>query len=172
MSYDFSIEIDTGGSEPHSIEPYFDDVHPALGDDGFAGNALLTTTGYARCGNYTSNVSGMWMRCLTAALELVPEARKWIGDDDRAWKARNPKSWGDREIETKRLCLRDLASKPCDELAPLLAAAVEWGIEHIAELHEFDPGNGWGNADGAVTYLWDIQRACEQHPKGRLYVSS
>lgn len=175
MSYDFAIEIDTGGDEPHHIEPYFADEHPALGRDGFAGTAVVTATGYARCGNYTSNVSGIWAKCLTAAMEKVPDARKWAGDDDRwAIKEYGPNNYkGEpRTVDTTTLHLRDLAGKECAAIMPLLRAAVEWGVEHIDVLHEFDPPNGWGDADGAVTYLWDIQRACEQHPNGKLYISS
>lgn len=168
MSYDFGINIDTGGAEPHHIEPYFADQHPALG----AGNVMVTEAGYARCGNYTSNVSGMWSKCLTAVLDKHPQFEDYIGEDRRQWiEKHGDDPWKDRPWPTD-LALRDLADLPCRDLAPLLADAVEWGIEHIDELHEFDPSNGWGDADGAMTYLWDIQRMCEAHPNGTLYLSS
>lgn len=181
MSYDFYISVDTGGPERHYIEPYFSDEHPAVRAH-VAENVLVTDQGYARCGNYTSNVSGMWAKCLTAALERVPEARKWIAADAKAFNAsgRTCSRLVDGEWQRNvpmpesadTLCLRDLHGQLCDQLAPLLAAAVEWGVEHLDELHEMDPDNGWGDADGAVTYLWDIQRMCEMHPKGRLEISS
>lgn len=172
MSYDFYIAIDTGGTEEHYIEPFFSDEHPALSSDGIAGVAVVVTErGYSRCGNYTSNVSGMWMKCLTAAAQNATWM-SWAGDDYRRWKKERPDVYADREVDTEHLCLRDLAGKQADQLVPLLRAAVEWGIEHLDELREDNPENGWGNAEGAVTYLWDIQRMCEQHPKGKLRISS
>lgn len=180
MSYDFGIEIDTGGPERHHIEPFFSDAHPAFEGDGMAGNVMVTSSGYSRCGNYTSNVSGIWARCLTAALKADPErAQKYAGHDDVASIMRYGRevtyvdgTKGTREVHTDRLCLRDLAGAKASDIAPILKAAVEWGVEHIDELHEFDPSNGWGDAEGAVTYLWDIQRMCEAHPNGFLYISS
>jgi hypothetical protein len=182
MSYDFYMAIDTGGEEPHWIEPFFSDGLPALMSDGVAGTAVLTATGYARCGNYTSNVSGIWSKCLTAAMKQTPIPgrlrpwrrrtwKAWAGDDDR-WRRENYPAQKDRPINTERMCLLDLQGKPADQIAPLLRAAVDWGIEHLDELREMNPENGWGDAEGAVTYLWDIQRMCEQHPRATLRISS
>lgn len=169
MSYDVYMAVDTGGEELH-IEPYFDDVHPDIGYDSGGMTAVVTASGYARCGNYTSNVSGMWTRCLSAAAAGT-EWWRWVGDDDVRLRERY-EHMRDRPVDTSRLTLRDLEGKTGEELAPLMARAVEWGIEHLAELHESDPSNGWGDADGAVTFLWDIQRMCERHPKARLHISS
>lgn len=77
MSYDVSAVIDTGGPEKHHIELSFADTHPAFDTDGMAGTAMLTPSGYSRIGNYTSNVSGMWTRCLTAVMHDHDAARKW-----------------------------------------------------------------------------------------------
>lgn len=154
MSYDFWMEIDTGGSQPYCIEPRFNDVHPAFACDGMAGNVLVTMEGYSRCGNYTGNVSPMWKRCLSVAYPQSPVSgitplAKWCGT----------------------VALWDLASHRGEEVAPLLAGAVRWGIEHIDKLRLMNPPNGWGNAEGAITYLWDIQRMCERHPKATLRIS-
>jgi hypothetical protein len=35
-------------------------------------------------------------------------------------------------------------------------------------LEVLNPTNGWGDARGAVTYLWDLERMCEAHPKATL----
>lgn len=146
VSYDFSIEFEDG----KGICPAFSDTHPALSSDGIAGTVEIGADGgYVRCGNYTSNVNDMWTRCLTAALDAASPAR--------------------REGMYR---LRDLDGRSCRDLAPLLAAAVAWGINHIDDLHALDPPNGWGDAEGAVTYLWDIQRMCEQNPDGRLRIGS
>lgn len=120
-------------------DPEFDDCLPAFEDDGMAGTVVLTASGYTRCGNYTSNVAPIWARCLSAVAGTEEEIR-----------------------------LADFEGRPCGTITGHLAAAVEWGVEHIDELCELNPPNGWGNAEGAVTYLWDIQRMCERHPDGRL----
>lgn len=169
MSYDFAIEVDTGGAEPLHIEPRFDDQHPTLGSDGVAGTVSVAPSGgYLRCGNYTSNVSRIWTRCLTeaAAVEFVGwwETGHKIRMVDGQWQRANPQP--DDAIR-----LADLAGKECAAIAPLFAAAVEWGIDHLAELRQYEPDNGWGNAEGAITYLWDIQRMCEAIPKATLYVA-
>lgn len=152
MSYDFAVEVDTGGPRRLHVEPAFSDTHPRLAADGMAGTALATAEGYTRIGNYTSNVSPMWTRCLTAALQ-----------------AKQPTGYEGRVAD---VTLGGLAGKCCGDIAPLLVAAVEWGIDHLDELRELNPDNGWGNAEGAVTYLWDIQRMCEAHPNAYLYISS
>ena len=173
MSYDFS-----GGDR----EPYFDDTHPAFSMDGIAGTVMMTATGgYARCGNYTSNVSGMWAKCLTAALDAVPTARRWIDADAIAFNAsgRTCSRLIDGEWQrdvgmplTGDLRLRDLNGLRMGDIAPVLHAAVAWGVEHIDVLREDNPDNGWGNAEGAVTYLWDLARYCDEYPDSDLYISS
>lgn len=178
MSYDIYARYGDGEDARYE-EPWFSDTLPAFDSDGMAGNVMVTAQGYTRCGNYTSNVSGMWSRCLTAAMNAHPDARKWAGEDDRymieqygpiATYVDGTKR--ERMIRADELCLRDLAGKSCREIAPLLASAVEWGVEHIDELREQNPSNGWGNAEGAVTFLWDAQRMCEQHPDAVLGISS
>lgn len=140
MSYDYWMQRGPDDTDAAYREPHFNDTHPALGSDGIAGIAFVTERGYARCGNYTSNVSPIWAKCLTAA------AREDV-------------------------CLADLAGRKGADIGPLLASAVEWGIEHLDDLRELNPDNGWGNAEGALTYLWDIQRSCEQEPDSTLEIS-
>ncbi len=164
MSYDVSAS--------NGAEVFFSDTHPAFDTDGMAGTAVLTKQGYARCGNYTSNVSGMWRLCLTGALATVPDAARWIGVDARYCAKTWPKNYGDDPIPTDTLRLRDLQGALMADLVPLLTAAVEWGVEHIDELRELNPENGWGNAEGAVTFLWDIQRLCEANPDATLEIWS
>jgi hypothetical protein len=151
MSYDTYIEVDTGGPEPMS----------------------------EWIGNYTSNVSGMWSKSLTAAMQHVPHARKYAGTDDRRMIARYGHeinyvngTKGKRVVRTDRLCLRDLDGAQASDLIPLLAAAVAWGFDHLDDLRERNPENGWGNAEGAITYLLDIKQACEAHPRATFRVSS
>jgi hypothetical protein len=166
MSYDFWVEVDAGGPEPMRADPCFSDVLPGLSTDGIAGTVMKVGDGYMRAGNYTSNVSPIWARCLTGSDH---PARWWVTGHrmkmvDERWVRAHPS-------DKDRICLADLDGKDCEYLAPALAAAVKWGIEHLAELQELNPDNGWGNAEGAITYLWDIQRLCEAHPAATLRFS-
>lgn len=136
MSYDVWGEM--GGE---MAEPLFADVHPAFSGDGMAGNVVVTERGYARCGNYTSNVRGIWRKCLSA-------------------------------VSGENLGLLDLAGRRMGDIAGVLHKAVGWGVEHIDELREDNPLNGWGNAEGAVTYLWDIARLCDANPDHDLRISA
>lgn len=159
MSYDFYGLINTGAPEPLHIEPYFDDYHPAFDRDHAAGTVMVTERGYARCGNYTSNVSGIWAKCLTAVKSGYED---WCGDDRRALMATRPDiAW---EVDPETLRLADLRGKRMGDISTVLHRAVDWGVEHIDELREMNPENGWGDAEGAITYLWDIARFCDQHP--------
>jgi hypothetical protein len=166
MSYDFYVT----GAADNWHEPTFSDTHPAFDSDGAAGVVMLTDQGYSRCGNYTSNVSWMWTRCLTAVIDEFPDLYVLRGEDDRRHLARDIDR--PRTVYADRMCLRDLHGARMADIAPLLARAVEWGVEHIDELREGNPANGWGNAEGAITYLWDIQRTCEQCPDGTLGICS
>lgn len=117
MSYWFGVDIDTGGAEPHHIDVSFMDVHPALRTDGIASTVAITPGGgYSRCGNYTSNVSPMWTRCLTAVageetrlrdlagrrcgdlIGLLDGAVRWSIDHLDELRALNPPNgWGNAE---------------------------------------------------------------------------
>lgn len=146
MSYDFHIAMDTGGPEPHLIAWVSKDRLAGVEGEPLPEHSF-------RCGNYTSNVTPIWERCLTAAGGLLGWMEWFEGADPG------------------RIQLRDLHGQPCVELELLLSEAVAYGIEHIYELRKLNPENGWGSADGAITYLWDIQRACAEHPKGKLWLS-
>lgn len=147
MSYWTYVDIDTGGPEALSVE----------------------------IGNMTSNVSGMWAKCLTAATETVPAFASLKGADARRMLAERPELDYYRDnlaAFEERLSLRDLAGHSARELVPLLEAAIAWGFEHLDDLREDNPDNGWGNAEGALLYLLDIKNVCEAHPIGKLVVSS
>ncbi len=146
MSYDCFIKVDTGGDE--TLQEWI--------------------------GNYTSNVSPIWARCLTAVVEDHPALINLRGQDDRGWLARQLSSANPRPVTVRpdRMCLRDLADARMGDIAPLLADAVQWGREHIEELRLLNPANGWGDADTAVEYMAAIADAAEQHPRATLGISS
>lgn len=151
MSYDFWLEVDTGGDEPHHIEP------EAL--DG-------------SYGNYTSNVSPIWARCLTEALKEHTPFKGMCGADARRDNRQRRPGAEPRPVDRGRLCLRDLIGLRAAGLAPLLRTAVKWGEEHRAELEPLAPANGWGDVEGALRYLGHIASECEKHPFARLGISS
>lgn len=174
MSYDFYIEMDAGGAEPLGLDTY---VWPEGIEvpEHLRGFDLGDQPG----GNYTTNASPIWARCLTAALHTVPAASVWCGDDTR----RDIERYGpivtyvdgssrERVPETAELCLRDLSGKECRALISVLAAAVAWGVGHSDELRELEPANGWGNAEGALAYLAAIEAYCRAYPLATLRISS
>jgi hypothetical protein len=147
VSYWTYLDIDTGGIEPLSVE----------------------------IGNMTSNVSGMWSKCLTAALDTESALAHLKGADARRMVLERPDVAYYRDnlmAFEERLSLRDVAGQRAADLVPLLVAAVAWGFEHLDDLRDDNPENGWGNAEGALTYLLDIKDACAAHPTGILVISS
>jgi hypothetical protein len=142
MSYDFWLEVDAGGEEPVKVEPYFDDVFPGFSDLGFAGTAIVTEKGHARCGNYTYNVSQMYR---TAFHHTGMDINGFVG-------------------------LYDLDKQDCKFMALVLRLLVNWMAVNREMLEPMNPKNGWGNYEGAVTYVWDMQRMCEKHPKAILRI--
>lgn len=144
MSYDIWIERPDGTS----AEPAFNDILPGLSSDGMAGTVEVTASGNIRIGNYTSNVSGMWTRCLSAVRD--------------GWALAWPTGIK-RPPLAATVRLADLHGLRSGDVADLLRRAVEWGTTNLDDLRADNPPNGWGNAEGAVTYLWDIQRLCEQN---------
>lgn len=67
--------------------------------------------------------------------------------------------------------LRELDGTVCNDLIPVLKEAVDKGIENLVGLKKLDPPNGWGNAEGAIVFLWDILRMCEKYPKCTLRIT-
>lgn len=171
MSYDFYIEIDAGGPEPLRLDPDFGALPDGVAMDD---RALALDSTWRIGSNYTSNVSPIWQRCLTAAAERHAEAHEWMGDDVRALLARAPHLADRYDVAdySDRLCLRDLAGKRFDTIGPVLAEAVTWGVDHLDELRELDPGNGWGNAIGAIQYLASIEAFARAYPLAVLSISS
>lgn len=82
-------------------------------------------------GNYTSNVARMW----SLALEHS-------GHDDIPH--REPDDY---------ITLSGTDRWTCERAAPLLTKAAAWLAEHRAEMEELNPDNGWGDYEGALTYL-------------------
>ena len=49
--------------------------------------------------------------------------------------------------------------------APLINKAMTYMREHMDEMRELNPDNGWGNADGALEFLAKIHERALEHPK-------
>lgn len=61
--------------------------------------------------------------------------------------------------------LREFHGSPCSEAAGPLAEAVK-RMENEPERYKLmEPSNGWGDYDGALTYLRRLAEMCAEHPK-------
>ncbi len=69
------------------------------------------------------------------------------------------------------LGLADYHRAPCSEAAGPLAEAVQRMEADPATYQAMKPPNGWGDYDGAFTYLRRLAEACATHPKCRIYIS-
>ena len=61
--------------------------------------------------------------------------------------------------------LREYHDTPCSEAAGPLAEAVKRMEADPATYRDMEPGNGWGDYDGALRYLRRLAEACAEHPK-------
>lgn len=52
-----------------------------------------------------------------------------------------------------------------------LRIGIEYMETHMDKMRAMNPTNGWGNAEGALSYLEAIRKVCEEHPKAKVYVS-
>jgi hypothetical protein len=66
--------------------------------------------------------------------------------------------------------LRDWHNKPVRECIPLLRDAIAKLTDEREAFRRFEPGNGWGNVEGATGFLRNILRHCEEFPGGKLSV--
>lgn len=141
MSYDVWLAIDTGAPEPATV---------------------------AECGNYTSNVSGMWLLALG-----LPERPCYQEDGSPRMGSRLNRDTGTWEpVHVHDHGLRVLHGAPCSEAAGVLARAVERMRADPDLYRPMEPSNGWGDYEGALAYLDGIAQACATHPKATVYVSS
>ncbi len=51
------------------------------------------------------------------------------------------------------------------DAANLLDAAMMYMREHMEEMRQLNPKNGWGDADGALRFLGAIRESALEHPK-------
>ena len=61
-----------------------------------------------------------------------------------------------------------LDGKLCAEIGLELKAATDWWRDHLEELRELNPENGWGDADSALVFWACIADACIAHPRAKL----
>ena len=96
------------------------------------------------CGNYTYNVSGMYHAVLRG-----PSTHE------------HGRSHG----------LYSLHGVTGAEALPHLDDAIRDFEARREEMESMNPGNGWGNAEGALRFLRSIREGCERHPKAMVWVS-
>lgn len=64
--------------------------------------------------------------------------------------------------------LSDTGGRISAEVLPLLQSAVAHMREHPDEYRPLDPENGWGDYEGALTYLAKVADECERNPRTSL----
>ena len=61
------------------------------------------------------------------------------------------------------------------QLAGSVIMALDVGLFHMQNNPDIytalNPANGWGNYEGALTFLAGLLEACRRHPKATLWVS-
>lgn len=67
--------------------------------------------------------------------------------------------------------LDEFHDAPCSEAAGLLAAGIQRMEADPEKYRAMNPSNGWGDYEGALTYLRGIAEACANHPKCSIWVS-
>lgn len=67
--------------------------------------------------------------------------------------------------------LSEFHNAPCSEAAGPLAEAVKRMEADPAAYQAMNPPNGWGDYEGALTYLRRLAEACAKHPKCWIRIS-
>jgi hypothetical protein len=67
--------------------------------------------------------------------------------------------------------LADLAEKNAGESLAVLQRAVAVLEADPAKYEAMNPSNGWGDYEGAVSYLRQLRDACAAYPKATIHVS-
>jgi hypothetical protein len=86
------------------------------------------------------------------------EVGNYTGNVSQMW------SHAFRQSGAKPELLSDLDGRLAKEAAPELAAAVSHMASHPEEYEPMNPGNGWGDHNGALRYLVNFLLACRYHP--------
>ena len=64
------------------------------------------------------------------------------------------------------------AGKTPKEILPTLSAALAKGLLEFPELEKLDSENGWGDAEGAMKFLFKVCLAAAQYPDSEIGVWS
>jgi hypothetical protein len=67
--------------------------------------------------------------------------------------------------------LSDLTDKTAGDCRADLERAVTDMTANPAKYQAMNPSNGWGNYDGALTYLDRLREACLAHPNALIHIS-
>ncbi|MFD3777331.1 hypothetical protein [Streptomyces sp. NPDC058612] len=67
--------------------------------------------------------------------------------------------------------LGDLKEENAGDSLPVLTAAVDTLLAHPERYRAMEPSNGWGDYEGAVSYLRSLRDACLVHPKATIRIS-
>lgn len=61
--------------------------------------------------------------------------------------------------------VNDLSGLTGEVAAPFLDEAIVYFHEHMDEMRDLNPSNGWGNAEGALRFLENLLTEARTHPK-------
>ena len=70
------------------------------------------------------------------------------------------------------VALYDATGKRAEEIAPVLERALNAMFSDPSKYKGMNPENGWGDYDGAVTFLREYFEACRRHPHAIIRVSA
>lgn len=59
----------------------------------------------------------------------------------------------------------------CQEALPFIINAVLYMKQNKKDLIKMNPENGWGDYDGALKYLSDLELGCVNHPNCKIEIS-
>lgn len=68
--------------------------------------------------------------------------------------------------------LYESEGKTASEILPTLREGYKQMVDNSSEYEKLNPENGWGSYDGALKFLKEFIKACEQDPDGIIHISA
>jgi hypothetical protein len=87
-------------------------------------------------------------------------------EHDMFWRNYTSNVVGMWDLAMPKLHLRDMDGRPVAECLPHLREGVAWMESNREACLKHEPGNGWGDYDGALAFLAAVLDACVNAPAG------
>lgn len=104
-------------------------------------------------------------------VKLPERVRAIVGDDARIGSNYTSNVWKMFKAALG-IGLPDLAGRRCGDIADQIAGAVDAMLHRPDLYRQWEPGNGWGDYEGALTYLAGIEAFCRAYPNATLGISA